>query len=454
MTNPSSQLPTASASLQNRFPLPNSQDSALGWPTGLTRTPEFVVIGGGIVGAATALELGRRGHETLLLERNEAAGMGCSYGNAGWMTPCFALPLPMPGMMFKALGWLLDPSSPLYIQPRLSPALFSWLLRFTLSMRESKAQAATAALVRLSQRSLERYSDLSTRHGFGFEKKGLLMVSETDSGMASIQDELRRVSLHGVRGELLGPDDVEKLEGGLKRGMIKGGVYFQDEAHAEPLDTVAALLTEAVSSGVKVVPRAEVFDWEESGSQGVALWTTRGRIVAKNVIFCTGPQSPSLARRLGFGVPILSGKGYAITLPKLRRQPQIPLMILDRKIAVTPRANSLRVAGTLELVDENHGITPHRVHKILEGARRLLEIPEGSEEDPLELLELWRGLRPCTPDGVPMIGKIDSMNHVYLNVGHQMLGLQSAPGCAELLAQLIFGEKPQVDPRLFSPGRF
>ena len=163
---------------------------------------DVIVIGGGIIGLSAAVELAEKGTAVLVLEKGKI-GYGCSYGNAGWLTPCFAMPLPMPGLFFKSIKWLLDPEGPLYIKPSLDPLLARWLTRFMLSMTEKQTQSAIEALVTLSQVSLQKYYQLGKEFPeIGYEGKGLLMVAQTQSGVRAAKEEMDRVAGLDVPGQL------------------------------------------------------------------------------------------------------------------------------------------------------------------------------------------------------------------------------------------------------------
>ena len=129
--------------------------------------------------------------------------------------------------------------------------------------------------------------------------------------------------------------------------------------------------------------------------------------------------------------------------------PQRPMMLVEKKVAVTPRNGTLRLAGTLELVNQDETFTTRRVEAIVRGAREFMNVP-----DPIQYLEIWRGLRPCTPDGVPIIGRTRRFPNLLIATGHQMLGLQSAPGSGKLVADLALGRTPDVDPTPFRADRF
>ena len=410
---------------------------------------DVVVVGGGIVGLSVAAELASRGAQVTVLEKN-LIGHGCSYGNAGWMTPCFAMPLPMPGLFFKSLKWLANPESPLYIKPSPSFLLMNWLTRFLWAMNEKQAQAAIEALVVLSKESLLGYEKLAQQYPeIHFEKKGLLMVGQSDEGVAAAVEEMDLVRPHQIPGKKLSADEVRHLEPSVT-GPIKGGVYFPDEAHAEPLKVVQALQKKAESFGAKILTGIEFQEFEnDTSGKAMKAKTVQGEFFADKFVLATGSWSTQLARKLRVSVPLLGGKGYALIIPKPQTQPKHPLMLVEKKIAITPRENSLRIAGTLELVNQDFSITQRRVKAIEKGAREFLTLPEK-----LEIQELWAGLRPCSPDGVPLIGAVKGMENLYLACGHQMLGLQSGFGTGKLVADLILQGKSDLDRPVYRTDRF
>lgn len=409
----------------------------------------IIVVGAGIIGMSCAVELAKRGAQVTVIDKNKV-GLGCSYGNAGWMTPCFAMPLPMPGMLFKSMKWLANPEGPLYIKPQPSLLLMNWMTKFLFAMNEKQAQRAITALVDLSVVSLKEYERLNQAYPgkFGFDQKGLLMVSHTEAGVAAAVDEMERVADHNIRGKKLSSEEVLALEPSLKPGVV-GGVYFPDEAHGEPLAIVQTLHEEAKRLGVTVLEETEMTDVKYSGNKISEIVTNKGNMKVDTLVLAAGSWSTAMSKMLKLSIPIMGGKGYAMIVPPLDKQPKIPMMLVEKKIAITPRDGSLRIAGTLELVDQDFSITERRVKSIQKGARQFLNVPEN-----LEVKELWRGLRPCTPDGVPLIGFSSKVPNLMLATGHQMLGLQSGTGTGKLVAELVEGKKPWLDTTVFDPMRF
>lgn len=409
---------------------------------------DSIVVGAGIIGTSCAAELSRRGQKVLVIDKG-LIGKGSSYGNAGWLTPCFSMPLPMPGMFFQSIKWLLDPESPLYIKPSLSPDLAYWMWTFLKNMNETQAQKAIHALVKLSVKSLHMYQELGTKHPeIRFEQKGLLMVGRTQNGLEAIFDEAHRTEPLGVPHRKLNSQEIHDLEPALK-GDFLGGVHFTHEAMAEPWQVVAALCRDIRAQGGEVLEETELLSLEQQNGKVSSVTTTHGTFACDNLVIATGSWSKELSKMLDLRIPILGGKGYALIVPKLEKQPTVPVMFLEKKLAITPRENTLRIAGTLELVDQDFSITQRRVDTIIKGARGILHLPEE-----LEIKELWRGLRPCTPDGVPLIGFHGKIPNLMLAMGHQMLGLQSGAGTGFLVADLIMDKRSELNADVFNPNRF
>ena len=410
---------------------------------------DVLIVGGGVIGLASAYELSKAGAKVVVIDKFEP-GYGCSYGNAGWITPCFAMPLPMPGMLLKSFKWLLDPESPLYIKPELSPTLISWLLTFMASMTEKKMLRSVDALTQISIQSLKLYQELSasTDKPFSFEQKGLFMVAQSDDGLKYARKEMELVSRNGIPGKLMLEDEARAFEPSLTK-RIKGGVFFSQEAHAEPLQVTQTLAHEAQKLGAVILSKTEVIDFQLGAKGVLAARTTRGIFEADQFVLATGSWSHHLGQTLELKIPVLGGKGYAIITDPLGPNPLRPMMLVEKKVAVTPRNGTLRLAGTLELVNQDETFTTRRVEAIVRGAREFMNVPET-----IRYHEIWRGLRPCTPDGVPVIGRTARYPNLLLATGHQMLGLQSATGTGKLIADLALGKTPDVDPKPFRADRF
>ena len=407
---------------------------------------DIAIIGGGVIGVASAVELARRGADVIVLERNRV-GHGCSYGNAGWLTPSQAVPLANPSMLFKSFKWMLDPESPLYIQPRLDPAFMRWLFEFLLASRRDRFERGAAALVELCRVSVDLWEEIARRSAepFGFERHGLLAVYENAAAFDAAKAGVDLVCQSGVRAERWSAEEVRAKEPAIVGPQV-GAYFYPDDAHCEPYRAVKALEQLARALGVRFLEETEVYR-AANDSQGCRLETTHGEVRASQMVIATGAWSESLGKMLGLRVPVIGAKGYSLVLPPAEPHPTRSIYLTERKVAVNPHRDALRIAGTLELVRNDESINARRVDVIVRGAKGMLNIGTAADAR-----EIWRGLRPCTPDGMPAIGR--ARGDVWLATGHQMAGLKTAPGTGLLLAQLMAGETPRFDPAPFRADRF
>jgi D-amino-acid dehydrogenase len=410
---------------------------------------DVVVIGGGVIGVACAAELARRGASVTVLERDRV-GHGCSYGNAGWLTPSQATPLANPHMLLKSFRWMLNPESPLYIQPRLDPAFLRWLVEFVLASRTAKFERGAEALVELCRASVDLWEAVAQRSSrpFGFERHGLLAVYEKAASLDAAHAGVALVARSGVRAERWSAEEVREREPAVVGHQV-GGYFYPDDAHCEPYEAVQALAAEAAAMGAVFVEGAEVYGITGSGSGPRHLQTTRGEITADRLVVATGPWSEQLGKMLNLRLPVIGAKGYSLLLPRATPHPKRSIYLIERKVAVNPHADALRIAGTLELVRNDFSVNQRRVNVILRGAKAMLNLGDSPV-----VRETWRGLRPCTPDGMPLIGRAKGDGDVWLATGHQMAGLKTATGTGLLLAQLMSGETPRFDPEPFRADRY
>ncbi len=402
-----------------------------------------------MVGVACAAELARRGASVTVIERDRI-GQGCSFGNAGWLTPSQAVPLANPSMLLKSFKWMLDPESPLYIQPRLDPAYLRWLLGFLMASRRAKFERGAAALVELCRASVDLWEQLARESAepFGFERHGLLAVYESSSSIEAARGQTDLVARSGVRVERWTAEEVREREPAVI-GPQAGGIFYPDDAHCEPYRAVMVLAAKAAALGVRFVERTEVFGVQPASSGPRELITTRGSIRADRVVLAAGSWSEDLGKVFDLRIPILGAKGYSLVLPRAVPHPTRSIYLIERKVAVNPHADALRIAGTLELVRNDFSINQRRVNVILRGAKAMLNLGDAPVAR-----EIWRGLRPCAPDGMPLIGRARGRGDVWLATGHQMAGLKTATGTGLLLAQLMNGETPGFDADAFKADRY
>jgi D-amino-acid dehydrogenase len=408
---------------------------------------DVVVVGGGVIGVCCALELSRRGARVTLLERGAELAWGCSAGNAGLICPSHATPLANPAALRQGLRWMFKPDSPFYL--RLRPAVIPWLARFVAASTAARAHASAAVVRRLSTASLALHAELAAEGlDTGFQHSGVLNVYETEEGLEAGRREAVSSAAVGVRAEVLDPAGARDLEPALG-GSAAGAVYYPGDAYCDPLRFVRAVGAAAVEAGAEIRTRVEAIGLRRRNGRVEAVVTTAGEIRASSVVLAAGAWTPRLVRELGLYVPVEGGKGYHVDLERGDGDPRIPVYLQEARVIATPLPGALRLAGTLELAGLDLSVDRRRVEAIERAGRRAVR---GLE--PRRTLEVWRGLRPCTPDGLPIVGRVPASENIVLATGHAMMGLTLGPVTGRLVAEITAGEAPSHPLEPLRPERF
>ena len=411
-----------------------------------------VVIGGGAVGLASADELLARGHRVTIVERGGPDHDCCSLGNAGYISPSHFLPLAAPGLFGQAMRWMGDPESPFYVHPRLDPALISWGLRFWRASSRERAYRAAPLLRDLNLASRALFEELAERTGnsFGLAREGLLLLLRTERGLEEERLLAARSRELGMPAEVLDASGVQALEPDLRFDVL-GGVLYPLDAHLVPQRLVATMMRLVSERGGAFVWGVEVTDWRVEDSIVKTVLTTKGEIGGEEFLLTAGSWTPILARALGLRLSMQPGKGYSLTLDSPRKLPKHSLILQEARVAVTPMGSSLRVGGTMELAGYDLRINPPRIRGMIRSLSRYL--PEFHPED-FDSIRPWCGLRPCTPDGLPYIGRTRRWPNVIVASGHAMMGVSMGPITGTLVSQIVSEETPSVDLSGLSTERF
>ncbi len=410
---------------------------------------DVLVVGGGVIGVCTAYFLAQRGANVTLLEK-QAICSGASAGNAGWIFPSYSLPLQAPGSIRKALSTLFDPEGPFYIRPRLDRSLMSWGLKFLRASRASEVPRTFRINRDLSLASCSLYEDLAKalEFDFGFVQKGLLLIFKSKKELQEAEKGVRLLESQGGVGELLSLSEVREIAPQVTPELV-GGIHLPADAHIDPAAFVKGMAAAVQKIGVRVVPDCEVLEMSPSCRATSCLMTTRGEFRANQIVLAAGAWSTDLMRPLGLRLPVQSAKGYSVTVKRPDESFDIPLMLAEAKVAATPMGERLRFAGTLELAGLDLSINRRRVGAILAAVEDYLP-----DLKPTEHIETWRGLRPCSADGLPIIGRPKGLTNVVVATGHGMTGISHGPATGKLVAEIVAGDKPSIDTEPFSPTRF
>jgi D-amino-acid dehydrogenase len=410
-----------------------------------------LVLGGGAVGLCAAYYLSREGTSVTVVDQGEM-GHGSSLHNAGYISPSHFIPLASPGLFIQAMKWMVDPRSPFYVKPRLSLDLLLWGYKFWRSSNDQIARRAMPVLKSLLHDSALLTEELARVPGLDFEltKKGLCMLyrSEKSHHACEHEDELAREL--GVESRLLDRKGLATLDPAIDF-RAEGGLFFPGDAHVFPAAFVQTMAAHLEKSGVRMLRNCAVKGFERSDGKIGGAITDRGPIQADTIVLAGGAWLPGILRTVGIRMLLQAGKGYSITLKDPPVKPSLPYILMERRVAVTPFAKSLRFAGTMEIAGTTLSITQPRVEAILDA----VPVYFGNVARPQSTDgEVWAGLRPVSPDGMPYIGRMKKYPNLIAATGHAMVGMSLCAVTGKLVAEMAAGKTPSHDLTLVDPNRF
>lgn len=412
---------------------------------------EVCIIGGGIIGLFSAYYLRKSGHNVTIADQGDLTG-GCSWGNAGMIVPSHFVPLAAPGMISKGVRWMFDSQSPFYVRPRLNSDLLMWGYHFYRNSSLQKMEQSIPALAAIGQLSRSLYKDLSTElpFDFGFAERGLLMLFKRKETGEDESETVEMAHRLGIKAVMLHQADVQKLEPDVKVD-VKGGVFFQGDAHLSPSELTGKLTAHLETAGVRIIRNTRITSFATSGNRISEIVTATGSLKFDHFVLAAGAWSGDVARGLGLTLPMQAGKGYSFTLSNVKSNIRIPSILLEARVAITPMGTNLRFGGTMEIAGIDHRINMARVRGIAQAVPKYY--PDLDISTPVER-DVWHGLRPCSPDGLPYIGKSKKFTNLVLATGHAMMGVSLAPATGKIVAEVMDELTPAIGIVKFDPDRF
>jgi D-amino-acid dehydrogenase len=407
---------------------------------------EIAIVGGGVIGLASAVRLAAEGREVTVIEPNEP-GSGASYGNAGTIADYAVIPVGTPAVLRNLPSLLFDRDSPLSIRRSALPMLMPWLLRFAWQSLPRNAGRNAAAIAALLTDSLSGWRELAAEIGAGdlLKQNGCLYLYGSKPAFAAASADIALRRRHGIAQEFLSAGDVAALEPNLPPFEGGGLLFPHAVSFTDPGMMMKRLAEAARASGVRFIQaRAERI--RRSGGS-VRITAEAFDIAAKTVIIAAGAHSKALAAEAGDRVPLDTERGYHIEFDMEAPPVSRPVCPTARGFYLVPMAGRLRVAGTVELGGLSAPPDPRRLALLERGARSVfpgLEKPDRT----------WLGFRPSMPDSVPVIGPSRGGRDIILAFGHGHLGLTLAPVTARMVGAIVAGRHPSVAPDAYSPGRF
>ena len=406
------------------------------------------IIGAGVIGLSTALYCARRGMKVTLIERNLPQRDGCSFGNAGMIVPSHFIPLAAPGMVKLGLKWMWNPESPFYIKPRLNLDLITWSLRFWQASTQKKVGRAAPVLRDLSLLSRQCFEEIGL--DFGLVKKGLLMLCKKQQTLDEEAHMAARAHALGIPADVLDAKATAALDPSVTMD-VAGSVFFPKDCHLSPERFVAAIEDELKQHGTEILWQTKVLGFATEGEHLKAVKTSQGEVHTDELVLSGGVWSDEIVRSLQLKLPMQAGKGYSLTLKNPRQLPALCSICTEARLAVTPMNGSLRFGGTMELAGIDETINPRRIKGIV---RAIPDYFPAFQESDFADIQPWSGLRPCSPDGLPYIGRTRRWKNLTIAAGHAMMGLSLAPATGQIIASLLSNEPSPIPLTLFNPDRF
>jgi D-amino-acid dehydrogenase len=403
----------------------------------MTEPRTVTIIGGGVIGVSCALMLAREGHRVTVIEEGRI-GRGCSWGNGAQYNVGSSFPMAHPGVMWRALRWLADTNGPVRLAPRELPRTLPWFVGFLRTGRREAWEAAYAALHALNAPCATLYQDMlgDTAWRRVFRPNGALHVWRDESlgALDEVMDSLR--TKYGVSFERLDAGQVRDLEPGLSRDYRRG-IYFPGSGSVtSPLGLVESLMEQAAALGVATkTARVKAI---EPGTDGVTLQTTTGSHGCDKVVIAAGIGSRDLACSLGVSLSLTSERGYHITIPGLSGAIERPVTDAASAFVATPLDEGLRIVGIAEFDAADAPPDGRQCKKLLACARTMLQ------DMPVSEVSEWMGVRPSTPDSLPIIDSHPKHAAILFATGHGHMGISGAPMTAALVCDLVAGRTPRV----------
>ncbi|WP_335973571.1 NAD(P)/FAD-dependent oxidoreductase [Gaetbulibacter jejuensis] len=408
-----------------------------------------IIIGGGIIGLCSAYYLQKEGHQVTVVDQ---FGMdsGASYVNAGYLSPSHIVPLSAPGVMKKGLKWMFNSSSPLYIKPRLESDFLKWVLAFNKSCNANHVKKAIPAIKSISLLSQDLYDDIKQTENFSFhyEKKGLLMLCQTEK---MLEEEVKTAHLakrEGLDASEISLQELKTLEPNVNIN-VKGATYYKCDSHTTPHEFMTEMKTYLQTVGVQFLLNEKVEDLTVDNGKISEIKTNKQPLKADEFVLAAGSWSNLLSKKLGLKLLLQAGKGYRINTTQTTGI-QIPSILTEAKVAVTPMNGFTRFAGTMEIAGINHTINSTRVEAISQATTRFYPNVELTQQ---EKQNAACGLRPVTPDGLPYIGKSSKCENLTIATGHAMMGWSMGTATGKLVSEIISNHPTSLDVNVFTPDR-
>lgn len=400
-----------------------------------------------------AYYLNKNGHEVEIIETaSETDTSGCSFGNCGLIVPSHFIPLASPGMLKSGLKMIFDNKSPVSLPVLKNIGNIPWFLKFVKAASQEHVKRSAPTLFRLNTESKKLYREIHRQYpeNLEWQEKGLLMTCTTSKGFEEEIEIAKIANDLGIVTRILDAGGLKNIEPDVKFN-VSGAVWYECDAHIHPSKYLQWLKNELKLKGVQFHYQSRLINLKSQNGKIVKAETDTASFTADEFVLAAGIYSKELAKNLGFSLPLISGKGYSIDFSATHLNLKIPVILTEARVALTPYGNSVRLGSGMEFNGKTGQINMRRVQAMLDCTRDALpDFPKFHAQK----LKIWEGLRPVTPDGVPLIGRTKQIENLLVAAGHAMMGVSLAPVTGKIISDLVDGKSDGFYGDFLSPNRF
>ncbi len=410
----------------------------------------IVIVGGGIVGLCTAYFLNKEGHNVSVIDKSDITS-GASFVNAGYITPSHIIPMASPGKITQGLKWMFNSASPFYMKPRWDVDFFKWSWYFHKSSTAAKVAKAIPFIKDINLLSFDLYQGIKDSGDLGdfqLERKGLLMLYKTQKSFDHEMAVAEKAKFLGLEVKQLDKKALSLVEPNIEIDA-QGAIHYECDGHTTPTEFMPKMLAYLKSVDVTIKTNEEVLGISVSKGKISEIKTNLNNYTPDEVVLAAGSWSGVLAKKLEMKLPLQAGKGYRINVERSTGI-QMPSILMESSMAVTPMNGFTRFAGTMEFSGINTTIRKERVAAIAKGASNFYPNLKINID---EMNAAKTGMRPVTPDGLPYIGKSDTISNLTFATGHAMMGWSLGPATGKLVSELINEQRTSMNISAFNPNR-
>ncbi len=412
------------------------------------KTQDITIIGAGIVGLCSALELQQAGYTVTLIDKADP-GQGASYGNAGIISPWSIVPQSLPGLWRKLPGWLMDPNGPVTVRPGYLPRMAYWGLRFLMNGQTKKVRASAAVMRQLVEDCIPLYKNLLANTGAESLIKDAYYVQAfrhaADANLDALDYRIR--AEYGANLARINSHELQQLEPALSHDF-QAAIVIKDQARLTNPGRLGSVLKDKFLLAGGHLARLHV-NAIRPDLQDQWIYEAQGRQYhTGKILLCAGAWSTDLLKNINVKVMLQNERGYHMSFPGLNLQLNHSVMDADMKFVASQMETGLRIAGTAEFDEKDAPINEARATGLAELASSMFPDLDKSQAQP------WVGVRPSMPDSLPCIGSVKNHTGLYVAFGHSHYGMMMAPRTAQLITQHIEGKLPDADLRPFNLDRY